>query len=77
MFGTRTVRFEPVKTSRQKSGKCPVCGKRVVRRKTFEHTVNPFNKNKDGSVRTFEEVLNRVNEEADNWQPDFCHDKCK
>lgn len=79
MFDTVTVtyRFKVVKTRREKSGKCPVCGKRVIRKATFEHTINPFNKNKDGSVKNESEVRRDVNIEADRWVPDFTHDKCK
>jgi hypothetical protein len=36
---------------------CPSCGKANRKRSfTVEHTVNPFNKNPDGSVRTASEV---------------------
>lgn len=36
---------------------CPCCGKpNRVRTFTVEHTVNPFNKNPDGSIRTASEV---------------------
>ncbi len=76
MFGTTTLRFQEVKASRQKSGKCPKCGKPVVRRITFSHTINPFNKNKKGLVKTFDEVNKDVRAEADKWKPDFHHDRC-
>jgi hypothetical protein len=71
------INFEPVSTSRRKSGKCPVCGKTVVRQQKFEHTINPFNKNTDGTIKTYSQVLNAVEKEADEWKPDFRHDKCK
>ena len=77
MFQTITTRFKPIKAWREKLGKCPVCGKRVVRKATFEHTVNPFNKNKDGNIKSDSEVRQDVNAEADRWVPDFTHDKCK
>lgn len=70
-------RFEPVTSYREKVGLCPSCGKRVVRRMKFEHTVNPFNRNDDGNVRTREEVWARVNAEADAWVPDFRHNTVK
>ena len=36
---------------------CPCCGKKK-RKRTFRHecTVNPFNKNEDGTIKTAEEV---------------------
>jgi hypothetical protein len=76
-YHTVTTRYEPVTTSREHRGKCSVCGKPTVRRRTFQHTVNPFNKNEDGSVRTRAEVWKRVNAVADEWIPDFRHDKCR
>jgi len=74
---TTHIVYESVKEHRAKSSKCPFCRKPVRRSMTFEHTINPFNKNEDGSIRTYSEVLQRVNEEADKWIPDFTHDKCK
>lgn len=64
-------------TSRKHSGKCPVCGKRVTRSRTFEMTVNPFNRNPDtGLPRTWDEVSERLHAEADAWKPDFTHSAC-
>ena len=56
---------------------CPVCGKRSKRTQTFMMTVNPFNKNPDGTVRTPAEVLTAVKAKASQWQPDFTHEKCQ
>jgi len=70
------VNFNSKYAYANKTGKCPVCGKRVVRKKTFENTVNPWNKNPDGTVRTPEQVQQCVNEKADKWEPDFTHEKC-
>ncbi len=69
--------FESVKTSRSKNGKCSICSKPMRCSKTFENTINPFNKNKDGSIRTYSEVLQNVERLADEWKPDFTHNKCK
>ena len=76
---TVTHRYEPVIARRERKGQCPACGKTVVRRRTFKHTMNPFNKNPDGTVRTYLQVLERVNAEADAWVPDFRHntETCK
>lgn len=70
------TRFQPVWTHRKHKGKCGICGKTTTRSKSFEHTINPWNRNEDGSVRTYEEVRERVNAEADAWQPDFDHWTC-
>lgn len=73
----RTTYYEPVEVFRKVSGNCPVCGKRTQRQQRFTHTVNPFNRNEDGTVRTRDEVLAAVNVEAEAWQPDFRHEACK
>ena len=58
-------------------GKCSVCGKYVKRSRTFEQTISPFNRNPEtGLPRTWDEVVVRVNAEADAWKPDFTHEKC-
>jgi hypothetical protein len=48
-------KFEPVQLRVSKSGKC-VCGKRVTRSETLEQTINPFNKNAKGEVKTRSEI---------------------
>lgn len=70
-------RFSGPSTSRKRSGTCPGCSKRVTRSRTFEHTVNPFNKRADGVIKTWEEVSRDVNAEADVWTPDFRCSNCK
>jgi len=72
-----TVHFDRITARRSRSSKCPVCGKTATRSKTFEMTVNPFNKNPDGTVRTRREVWNAVNDKANQWEPDFTHEKCE
>ncbi len=68
-----TYNFQGVRARRQHTGKCPNCGKTVRRSRTFEHTINPFNKNADGEMKSFDEVRADVNAEADAWVPDFTH----
>lgn len=63
-----------------RKGTCPTCGKRATRSATFEGTVNPFNKNADGTVKTWEQVAADVQAKADAWDPPaevFEHDKCQ
>ncbi|MGS2805361.1 hypothetical protein [Nocardia sp. MW-W600-9] len=71
-----TYTFPPISVTRKKSGKCPVCGKRVTRSRTFMQTVNPWNKNTDGTTRTHTEVGTAVRDEANAWVPDFTHGAC-
>lgn len=65
--------FERVSTSRKRVGNCPNCGKRVTRSRTFEETVNPFNWNAEGEVKSSAEVRADVEALADEWVPDFTH----
>lgn len=73
-----TYRYDGPTTNRRHTSKCPVCGKRVTRSRTFEMTVNPFNRNPEtGLPRTWEEVNERLQAKADAWVPDFTHEKCR
>lgn len=64
VFGpvTRTV-FEPVTRWDGRKGNCSRCGKKRSRRLRFQQTVNPFNTNPDGSIKTYEEVAIAVRQE--------------
>lgn len=48
--------FEGVKRAVALNLKCGVCGKRRTRTVSVEHTVSPFNRNPDGTVKTRAEV---------------------
>lgn len=74
-----TYRFQPVRAYRTLTGTCPACEKRVTRSRTFEHTINPYNRNDDSTIRTPEQVREAVEAEADMWVPDFRHftQKCR
>ncbi len=76
MSYTYTTSFPELSAHRTRTGRCPVCGKTTRRSRTFTMTVNPFNKNPDGSVRTRDEVRAAVAARADAWQPDFTHAGC-
>lgn len=71
-----TTTYEAVTVTKVMYGTCPVCGKRSRRSRTFRNTVNPFNKRPDGGVRSYAEVLDNVDRLADQWVPDFIHEKC-
>jgi len=70
------INFQEIATTATKSGVCPICGKRVVRRQRFWQTDNPWNRNDDGTVKTRDEIYADVKAEADAWVPDFTHAKC-
>lgn len=59
--------YDVVKHSALKSGKCSVCGKWIKRSKTFEATVNPYNQNASGRIKTHEEVHQDLIQRAHVW----------
>ena len=61
------IKFQVMKYPVRKTVKCR-CGKTTVRRKTFECTVNPFNTNPDGSVKSPAEVREQAREKAMKWE---------
>ena len=73
-----TYYFQQEKLYASKSGVCPVCGKRATRSEKFTQTVNPWNTNKDGKVKTSAEIRVQLKQSADEWraQP-VLHAKCE
>ena len=72
------VVFEEATQWREKGGKCSHCGKRMSQRKTFCHTVNPFNRNAAGVPKTRSEVFEDVRAIANEWLKEpLLHEKCK
>lgn len=71
-----TYTYPELKTYAEKRGVCPVCGKRVTRRRKFAMTLNPYNRNSDGSVRTVTEIHFLLDRIAEAWEPDFTHERC-
>lgn len=70
---TYTTHFQQVHAYRSLVGECPNCGKKTKKSRKFTMTVNPYNVNEDGEVRSVSEVREQVNAEADAWVPDFSH----
>lgn len=63
-----TYYYDRITARASKSGVCPGCGKAATRSQTFGQTVNPFNRNPDGTVKTAAEVRASVNSEAVAWR---------
>jgi gamma-glutamyl phosphate reductase len=51
-----TYIFEEARVSLPYKVICSGCGKKLIRKAVVTHTVNPFNKNADGSVKNYREV---------------------
>lgn len=80
MRTTTTYHFDGPSRSVERKGHCPTCGKPVTRRRTFQHTVSPFNKDPEtGQPRTWAQVAEQVRAEADAWNPtpeQWEHERC-
>jgi hypothetical protein len=71
------INFSEYGISGKKRGICPKCGKMAVRSKRFYQTLNPFNKNKSGEIKTIEEILKECNERLSAWRREpVYHAKC-
>ena len=57
-----TINFQEIKRKIVKRGKCIKCGKNCTRTIVENQTVNPFNKNKDGTIKSYNEVSLSVSE---------------
>lgn len=64
-----TVRFQEVRRTASRTVACIGCGKKLKRQRTFEQTINPFNRNGDGEVKSYAEIWKELGEECDAWQP--------
>lgn len=63
-----TYRFEEIKWPASKRVPCAGgCGKKLTRSTTFSQTLNPFNKNSEGAIKTRREIWSELKREADEW----------
>lgn len=70
---TETVRFERIPLTARKTVKCPGCGKSLKRQRTFEQTINPYNR-VNGIPKTRQQILAELADRADAWkqEPETC-----
>lgn len=61
------ISFEKVALHADKAGKCG-CGKRRRRRKKFWGTLNPWNKNPDGTIRTWGDIQAGLRQQIEAWE---------
>jgi hypothetical protein len=64
-MSTITMRFREIKYRRKVTTFCVDCRKKLIRTATASQTINPWNKNADGSVKTPVEVSNSVLDNLD------------
>ena len=76
-MGKYTCEFAEVKLTSVKKGKCIYCGRNCTMTKKFYQTINPFNKNKDGEMKTAKEITDELIAESVEWRKeDMYHKKC-
>lgn len=68
---TRII-FSEVTLYSKRTFKCVTCGKRRVRRRKFWQTLNPFNKNPDGTVKSELDISRELAAQIAVWQPTEC-----
>lgn len=61
----KTVTFEVVSNQKTIKIRCAACGKQRNRIIKVEQTINPFNKNAEGVMKTYNEVSTCVNTELE------------
>ena len=75
-----TQTFRPIILKNTFYGICAKCGKKCQKTIKVEGTVNPYNKNEDGSIRTSQEVEKRLSVEyykkAAAWKENPICKKC-
>jgi hypothetical protein len=59
--------FPRVELSGVKRLPCTGCGQQVTRKTTVHQTLNPFNKNADGSLKTRDRILFELRKQLDLW----------
>lgn len=77
MHAHRTT-YSKVSIIEKKAGKCTACGKRAQRSQEFYQTLNPFNKNPDGSVKTAGDIRAALATAIAEWHAaPIYHAKCE
>lgn len=61
------ITFEEVHIYASKSGKCG-CGKRRTRRRKFDQTINPWNRNAAGFKKSRAEIFVELEKEVKRWR---------
>jgi hypothetical protein len=71
-----TETYDVVGVSTRRTFRCRVCGIRGSLQRTFRQTINPFNKNGRGQIKTRREIRDELRFQAAAWKPDPVHAKC-
>jgi hypothetical protein len=70
--------FDEIKYYAKKYGTCQVCKEKAIRQKMFSQTLNPFNKNSDGTIKSKNDIYRELQVEADQFKKEpVRHLKCE
>lgn len=73
-----TTTYQEVAITPERSGTCAKCGKFCCRKKKFFQTINPFNKNAQGEVKTASEIRAELTDQYRQWvKTPLYHAKCE
>ncbi len=77
-----TITFQEIKNKKTLTGLCKVCKKKRTRTIDEKQTINPFNKNQDGTIKNYFEVNKSVEENLEKrvkrfQEEEFICRKCK
>lgn len=61
-------RFEEIRRAAHKRVKCAGCGKLLKRQHTFTQTLNPFNKNANGTIKDRLDIWRELVAECEAWE---------
>ena len=69
--------YERVERRVEKTVPCRFCGKKIKRATTLGQTINPWNKNADGTVKNRYQIQAELKQRAETWHPvNDIHGKC-
>ena len=72
------TKFREIKIYGTRQGDCGVCGKPATRKTNFAQTINPFNKDANGNIKTEAQIMKELQEKRTEWikgQP--THKRCE
>ncbi|QBJ04545.1 hypothetical protein HOV23_gp028 [Pseudomonas phage Lana] len=77
MYTNRMI-FQEVKLTVKAKALCGKCGKMCTRTKVVSQTINPFNTNPDGTVKTRDQILTELQLKAAQYRTEtIYHVKCE
>lgn len=78
LMRTTRLTFPEVKLTVKATAPCGKCGKQCTRTKVFSQTLNPFNTNEDGTVKTREQIMVELQPKAAQYRTQtIYHVKCE